>query len=217
MQSATSPKVAEDSVPDTIPYPVQLELTVTDPEVVSKLRARREGRERDEYALGALRLGVLALCQASGQIDANALKHEGERLLGNVQLALSEHRTNLDRTLVGTLKDYFDPGERPVQRAGAAAAEEGRGAGDPALPQGHGGGLGDVPGSFRSRRQGQPALPPPVARRVQRVPEGAARRRVHGTGRPADAGLAGVLAGQQGGRAVAAGRGADRQQRQAPH
>ena len=52
---------------------------------------------------------MLALRQARGQIDANALKREGERLLGDVQLALSEHRTNLDRTLVGTLKDYFDP------------------------------------------------------------------------------------------------------------
>jgi hypothetical protein len=109
MQSAMSPKAVEDTVPDTIPYPVQLELTVTDPEVVPRLRARREGRQRDDYALGALRLGVLALCQASGQIDANALKHEGERLLGDVQLALSEHRAHLDRTLVGTLKDYFDP------------------------------------------------------------------------------------------------------------
>jgi hypothetical protein len=35
MQSATSPKVSEDTVPDTIPYSVLLELTVTDPETVS--------------------------------------------------------------------------------------------------------------------------------------------------------------------------------------
>ncbi len=32
----------------------------------------------------------LALCQASGQIDANALKHEGKRLFSDVQLALLE-------------------------------------------------------------------------------------------------------------------------------
>jgi hypothetical protein len=86
-----------------------LDLTVTDPEVLAELNAKPEGRERDEYALGALRLGVLALRQARGQIDANTLRHEGEQLLGDVQVALSEHRAGLDRTLVGTLKDYFDP------------------------------------------------------------------------------------------------------------
>jgi hypothetical protein len=109
MQSVASPKVSKENVPDTLPFSLPLELNVTDPEVVSELLAKKEGRERDDYALGALRLGVLALCQARGQIDSNTLKHEGERLLGDVQLALSQHRTNLDRTLVGTLKEYFDP------------------------------------------------------------------------------------------------------------
>ena len=109
MQSVASPKVSKENVPDTLPFSLPLELTVTDPEVVSELWAKQDGRERDDYAFGALRLGVLALCQARGQIDSNTLKHEGERLLGDVQLALSEHRTNLDRTLVGTLKEYFDP------------------------------------------------------------------------------------------------------------
>lgn len=101
--------VATQNEPETLPYSLPLELTVTDPEVITELNAKQEGRERDEYALGALRLGVLAFKQARGQIDAGTLRHEGERLLGDVQLALSEHRTSLDRTLVGTLKDYFDP------------------------------------------------------------------------------------------------------------
>jgi hypothetical protein len=89
MQSVASPKAAKENVPDTLPFSLPLELNVTDPEVVSELFAKKEGRERDDYALGALRLGVLALCQARGQIDSNTLKHEGERLLGDVQLALS--------------------------------------------------------------------------------------------------------------------------------
>ena len=109
MHSIATEETTENNAPETLPYSLPLELTVTDPEVVAELFAKQEGRERDEYALGALRLGVLALKQARGQIDANTLKREGEHLLGNVQLALSEHRTNLDRTLVGTLKDYFDP------------------------------------------------------------------------------------------------------------
>ena len=79
---------ATDHEPDTLPYSLLLELTVTDPERVADLIARQNGRDRDDYALGALR-------QARGQIDANALKREGERLLIDAQLALSGHRTHL--------------------------------------------------------------------------------------------------------------------------
>ena len=109
MHAIRSANSAEDQIPDAIPYSLPLELIVTDAEVIAELWAKPEGRERDEYALSALRLGVLALRQARGQIDANTLRHEGERMLGNVQVALSEYRAHLDRTLVGTLKEYFDP------------------------------------------------------------------------------------------------------------
>ena len=82
-----------------IPYSLFLELNVTDAEVIAELCQRVEGRERDDYALSALRLGVLALKQARGQVDAQALKREGELLLKDVAQALTEHRTHLDGTL----------------------------------------------------------------------------------------------------------------------
>jgi hypothetical protein len=82
--------------PETLPFSLPLELTVNDPEVLAELIAKQEGRERDDYALGALRLGVLALRQARGQVDANALRHEGEKLLGDVQAALSGPRTHFN-------------------------------------------------------------------------------------------------------------------------
>jgi hypothetical protein len=56
-----------------------------------------------------LRLGVLALKQARGHVDAQALKREGELLLKDVSQALNEHRTHLDSTLTKALKEYFDP------------------------------------------------------------------------------------------------------------
>lgn len=99
-----------EQVPDSIPFSLPLELTVTDAEVIAELWTRTEGRERDDFALAALRLGVLALRQARGQVDANAIRREGDRLFEKVQFALSEHRSRLDDSLVGTLKDYFDPG-----------------------------------------------------------------------------------------------------------
>ena len=92
-----------------LPYSLLIELTVTDAEVIAELCMKCEGRERDDYALSALRLGVLALKQARGQVDAQALKREGELLLKDVAQALVEHRTYLDGTLSKTLQDYFDP------------------------------------------------------------------------------------------------------------
>jgi hypothetical protein len=91
MRPAAPPKTRGDKVPDTIPYSLLVELVVTDPEIISELWAKREGRERDEYALGALRLGMLALRQLRGQIDAVAapLPRQDERRLDDVPLALA--------------------------------------------------------------------------------------------------------------------------------
>lgn len=94
---------------EDLPYSLLLELNVTDAEVIAELCQRAEGQERDQYAISALRLGVLAMKQARGQVDAQSLKREGERLLAEVGQALTAHRTHLDRTLSETLHNYFDP------------------------------------------------------------------------------------------------------------
>jgi hypothetical protein len=78
MRPAAPPKTRQDKFPDTIPYSLPLELVVTDPEIIAELWAKREGRERDDYALGALRLGMLALRQLRGQIDAVAAPAAGQ-------------------------------------------------------------------------------------------------------------------------------------------
>jgi hypothetical protein len=94
---------------DDLPYNLLLELNVTDAEVIAELCQRTEGQQRDQYALSALRLGALALKQARGQVDAQALKREGERLFAEVAKALATHQSQLDSTLSQTLRDYFDP------------------------------------------------------------------------------------------------------------
>jgi len=94
-----------EAAPDFLP----LELTVTDPEAIVELLTRTEGRDRDEYALSALRLGLLALRQARGQVDSVALRVEGDHLLSSVQSALRDHRSFLAESLTKTLGDYFDP------------------------------------------------------------------------------------------------------------
>ena len=102
------------SLPAPVPanhnaQPVHLDLYVTDPEVAREVAERTEGRERDGYALGALRLGVLALRQASGALDAHTIQREGERLLGSVRELLVERTGQVTDGVTQLLGNYFDP------------------------------------------------------------------------------------------------------------
>jgi hypothetical protein len=88
---------------------LRLELDITDPESVNALRAVPEGRARHELARRALRIGVLALEQARGRIDAEALRNEGERLMGALGASLADYRRQTETLLAGTLASCFDP------------------------------------------------------------------------------------------------------------
>ena len=86
-----------------------LELRVTDPDVMAELQKYAEGSVRDEFAQTALRIGVLALRQARGTLDAHVIEKECDRLLGTLQTRLDEHGRTLDQQLTTSLRDYFDP------------------------------------------------------------------------------------------------------------
>lgn len=88
---------------------VPLTLIVSDHDSVAELLQKAEGRERDEYALTALRIGLLSLKHARGQIDADAVKREGEKLLRDLQHALEQSRDQIHGNLTSALKEYFDP------------------------------------------------------------------------------------------------------------
>ncbi len=94
---------------DTSPQSVVLELRVSDHDSVLELLQKPEGRERDEHALIALRIGLLSLKHARGQIDADLVRHEGERLLLDLNHALEQSRSEIHTSLTSTLKEYFDP------------------------------------------------------------------------------------------------------------
>lgn len=89
--------------------PLYLHLSITDPEVVAALTDAGEGRDRQEFAQTALRIGVISLSAARGTIDGGLVRHEGERLLLTLEERLSSHREVLDEALGGTLRAYFDP------------------------------------------------------------------------------------------------------------
>jgi hypothetical protein len=92
-----------------LPFSLVLELTIDDPETVAELCRHTEGEERDQFAVRALRIGVLALRQARGQIDGEVVRRESERLLATMQSQLGEHSNSVQDRLSGLLRDYFDP------------------------------------------------------------------------------------------------------------
>jgi hypothetical protein len=92
-----------------------LDLIITDRDVVDELEGRKEEFDRNGYALAALKVGVLAIRQASGVIDARAIHEEGERLILSMRLALREHTEAVSGGVSTLLTKYFDPngGELP--------------------------------------------------------------------------------------------------------
>ena len=94
---------------DLIPESLTLLLMVTDRDSLGELIEKAEGRERDQYALTALRIGLLALKHARGQIDADAVRREGENLLADLRNALEQSRSEININITSALKEYFDP------------------------------------------------------------------------------------------------------------
>ena len=86
-----------------------LSLRVRDPDLVDELSAILDPREREGFALAALRIGVLALRTARGQVDAQTVRGEVERLLSELRKGLEQHRDHLQLELGGALREYFDP------------------------------------------------------------------------------------------------------------
>ena len=96
------------------PATVELYLQIDDGDLCSELAAYPEGQEREEFAISAMKIGVIALRQTQGRIDADRIRQEGERFVDNMRTALETppegcHRA--DRPLPEIL---LRPGRRAV-------------------------------------------------------------------------------------------------------
>ena len=89
--------------------PLILTLAVDDPDVVSELSRRAEGSSRNAFAVSALRIGILALRQAQGNVDAEVVRNEGQRLIAELNRELALGVQQIDSKIAGSLKLYFDP------------------------------------------------------------------------------------------------------------
>src|SRR5690242_5701082 len=76
-----APLLAAGQKPDEPPRSVELRLVVEEPSMVTQLCAVPDGRPRYDLAHTALRIGLLALEQARGRIDADVVAAEGGRML----------------------------------------------------------------------------------------------------------------------------------------
>ena len=97
------------------PRLIKLELSVKDHDSVAELLLHEEGADRDDYALVALRIGLLSLRHARGQIDADAVKREGDRLLSDLKQSLETYRSQLNENVTTCLREYFDPASGKFQ------------------------------------------------------------------------------------------------------
>src|SRR5687767_15101345 len=74
-----------------LPFAVHLELCIEDRDVVAELEKYAEGPDREEFALEALKIGVLALRRASTALDGEFIKRETDRMLSSLQDRLNGH------------------------------------------------------------------------------------------------------------------------------
>jgi len=88
---------------------LKITLTVSDPEVIHELEKRDDGASREAFAAQALRLGILALRQASGSLDADVIRREGDQLLSAVGAVLQDRTSELSGALAKTMFQYLDP------------------------------------------------------------------------------------------------------------
>jgi hypothetical protein len=88
---------------------LDLHLRLRDAEVIEELVAIADPRERADFAAAALRIGVLSLRTARGQVDVRAVRDEVERMLLELRKGLSEHRDRVGHDVTSVLREYFDP------------------------------------------------------------------------------------------------------------
>lgn len=88
---------------------IKLDLTVRDRETVVELLKYDPPTARDEFALSALKVGVLAIRQAYGVVDALSIQDECQKFVDVVGKTLNDHAEMMTGQVEDLLGKYFDP------------------------------------------------------------------------------------------------------------
>lgn len=70
---------------------MELDLRISDPDLREELKKHEEGEERDTFAILAMRIGVMAIRYAQGQIDADKIQQEGKRIIEKTESTLTNY------------------------------------------------------------------------------------------------------------------------------
>jgi len=100
-----------ESREDLSQEPMRLEIEIKDPDVIAAIQVQSRGPDRDLFIERALRIGVLAINQATGQIDTHILRDEGSRLVNELNTLVDENRRRTGEELDRILRDYFNPAD----------------------------------------------------------------------------------------------------------
>ena len=90
---------------------IELNLHITDRDLCEELAGYPEGNARDDFAIDAMRIGVLALRQAQGRVDADRVRQAEDHLITEMGHAFQKHLTEVSIKIGGELKEYLDPGK----------------------------------------------------------------------------------------------------------
>jgi len=90
-------------------FPLPLELRIEDRELIRALLEYPEGEARNQYAIEALKIGVLALRHVGGQVGADTIRRENDRLVASVQKTFDQYTNTFQDRVEIKLKEYFDP------------------------------------------------------------------------------------------------------------
>ena len=70
---------------------MELHLRISDPELREELEKHEEREKRKLFAIQAMRIGVMANHHAQGQIDAEKIRREGDRIIENTKSVLTKY------------------------------------------------------------------------------------------------------------------------------
>src|SRR5262245_50562109 len=99
----------ESELNGDLPIQLPLELLIDDPEIIRALIGYPEGELRNEYAIEAMKIGLLALRHVGGQVSADVFRREGDRFIGGLQKTFEQHKGAVQEQVETKLKEYFDP------------------------------------------------------------------------------------------------------------
>ena len=94
---------------NSVPLSLNITLDITDTEIINHLNSFKTDGEKENYAIEALKIGILALKHAGTKIDTSNLRNEGDHILNQLSKNLESHKDIFLKQIEIQLKECFHP------------------------------------------------------------------------------------------------------------